>query len=296
MVKQSAPHDIDWLDKSEYPFELRTVEINSSKLHYVDEGRGPIILFIHGTPTWSFIYRNQIKALSKQFRCIAIDHLGFGLSDHPQNFSYTPQAHSEILDQFIETLKLKAINLVVHDFGGPIGLASAIKQPENFNSITIMNSWLWSFDDDPEVMKISKMLSGRFGRFLYTRMNFSAKFLMPKGFSDKKRLTKQLHKQYLKPFNSARKRLSCWVFARELHLSSAWFADLENNAYKLSDIKISMIWGMNDELIKIHQLKKWRELTRTFTNINYQELDNVGHFAQEEAPQKVIECIRRTAF
>jgi len=112
-----------WLDTKEYPFSSNYLETQWGKIHYLDEGKGETILFVHGTPTWSFLYRNYIKELSKNYRCIALDHLGFGLSDKPKNFPGTPQLHSENLKALIDALQLKDITLVVHDFGGPIGLS-----------------------------------------------------------------------------------------------------------------------------------------------------------------------------
>lgn len=94
-----------WLDRIEYPFESRYFETLHGNMHYVDEGSGEHILFIHGDPTWSFMYRHLIKALSKGFRRIAPDHIGFGLSDKPHDVSYLPQFHAENLEQFVEKLR-----------------------------------------------------------------------------------------------------------------------------------------------------------------------------------------------
>ena len=96
-------------------------------MHYVDEGSGPPILFVHGTPTHSFEYRHLIAALSTRFRCIAPDHLGFGQSARPQSFAYTPEAHARSCSEFVDALDLEDITLVVHDFGGPIGLPLALE-------------------------------------------------------------------------------------------------------------------------------------------------------------------------
>src|SRR6266542_1158670 len=93
-----------WLDKNEYPFQSNFIEIDGHQIHYVDEGKGETILFVHGTPVWSFLYRHMIKDLSNKFRCVAIDHLGFGLSDKPKNADFTPLAHARRLENFIGKL------------------------------------------------------------------------------------------------------------------------------------------------------------------------------------------------
>ena len=96
----------EWLDSTLYPFENKYIQLESGKMHYVDEGEGELILFVHGTPTWSLLYRDYIRELSKNHRCIAMDHIGFGLSDKPSEFEGSPQAHSKNLKEFIEKLVL----------------------------------------------------------------------------------------------------------------------------------------------------------------------------------------------
>src|SRR4051812_23771747 len=90
-----------WINKQMFPFESKWVNIDGLDLHYVEEGNGPTILFVHGTPEWSFGFRDLIKDLKKDFRCVAIDHLGFGLSDKPKEASYTVESHVSRLTRFI---------------------------------------------------------------------------------------------------------------------------------------------------------------------------------------------------
>ena len=167
-------------------------------MHYVDEGKGDVILFIHGTPTWSFLYREYVAELSKRHRCIAIDHIGFGLSEKPENFDGKPQSHSKNITEFIEKLKLKNITIVVHDFGGPIGLSSAIQNHDNIKQVVMFNTWLWETKSNPTAQKVDKIINSRIGEFLYLRMNFSPKFLLKKGIYDKKQLSKKNHKHTIK--------------------------------------------------------------------------------------------------
>jgi len=147
-----------WLDKKEYPFNSNYFNVNGHQMHYIDEGQGETILFIHGTPSWSFDFRNVIKSLSKNYRCIAIDHIGFGLSDKPEFYDYSTQNHSWTLEKFVLYLGLNNINLVVHDFGGPIGLDFAIRNSQLIKRITVLNSWLWSSEGDPKYLKLKRIL------------------------------------------------------------------------------------------------------------------------------------------
>jgi haloalkane dehalogenase len=122
---------LDWVDRNEYPFRSHYLSTEHGDLHYVDEGSGEVILFVHGNPTWSFMYRHLIKGLSAGFRCVAPDHIGFGLSDKPFDVSYLPQFHAENLERFIDRRGLKDITLVIHDWGGAIGMSYALNHPEN---------------------------------------------------------------------------------------------------------------------------------------------------------------------
>src|SRR5690606_1430255 len=106
----------EWLDKTEYPFTPHYFEVNAQRLHFIDEGKGETILFVHGTPSWSFDFRNVIKVLQDHYRCVAIDHMGFGLSDKPESYDCSAQRHSLTLTQFILQQDLNNLTLVVHDF------------------------------------------------------------------------------------------------------------------------------------------------------------------------------------
>ena len=96
----------NWLDTEEYPFESKYFNLYGTKLHYIDEGAGPVLLFVHGTPSWSFDFRNIIKVLSKKYRCVAIDHIGFGLSEKPKEYNYSTAGHSKNLEALVDDLNL----------------------------------------------------------------------------------------------------------------------------------------------------------------------------------------------
>ncbi|MEM9832164.1 MAG: alpha/beta fold hydrolase [Bacteroidota bacterium] len=177
--KQSVAQD--WVDKSLYPFEHHFITLESGRMHYVDQGKGEVILFVHGTPTWSFLYRDFIKELAKNYRCITIDHLGFGLSEKPGGSDFTPQWHTRNLSEFIEKKNLNNITLVVHDFGGPIGLAAGMEHADRIKRVVLFNTWLWSTASIKEVQKLDKTVNSGLGKFLYLSMNISPKTLLKKG-------------------------------------------------------------------------------------------------------------------
>lgn len=276
-----------WLDKKEYPFAAKYFKINGQQLHFIDEGEGEVMLFVHGTPSWSFDFRKQIKALSKTYRCIAIDHIGFGLSDKPADYDYSTQNHAKTLVCFIEYLKLKDMTLVLHDFGGPIGLQVAIQYPEKIKQLVIMNSWIGSSKNDPEFIKFSKMLKSPLLPFLYRYLNFSPRFLLPSSFGDKK-LPKQLLKQYTTPFANRNERFGTLAFAKSLLNDQDWFEELWRKRDVLAEKNMLLIWGMKDKFVGEKYLRRFME---GFPQAEVVRLESCGHFPQEEEHMQVTDSL-----
>jgi pimeloyl-ACP methyl ester carboxylesterase len=280
----------DWINKDEYPFKSHFAEANCcDNMHYVDEGQGEVILMIHGTPTWSFLYRHLIKDLSKNHRCIAIDHLGFGLSDKPRKYSYKPEELAKNLRYFIEQLDLKNITLMVHDFGGSIGLAYAIENPENVKRIVLFNTWMWSYKGNKDAEMASKFFGSSIGKFLYKKLNFSPRVMLKMGYGDKKKLTPEIHKQYMQAFPQPEDRNSTWHFAKEIIGSGDWWDRLFSQKEKISKIPTLILWGMKDKFLTPAFLEKWKSI---FKNKEVHEFKNAGHFVQEEEKELVGKLVR----
>ena len=280
----------DWVDRDAFPFRSHWLELPEGRLHYVDEGadnrdREPI-LFIHGTPTWSFEYRHLLRALRGRRRCIAVDHLGFGLSDRPTDAAYTPEAHAKRLRAFVDKLGLHRFALVVHDFGGPIALPLALESPGRVTRLVAINSWMWTFADDPEMTKRARMVSGALGRFLYRRLNAPLRLLTPSAYADRRKLTKAIHRQYLAPFPNAdgRERV-LWALARALIGSSAFYDGLWQHRRRLASVPTLIVWGMKDTAFRPHLLARWR---RALPHAAVAELEGAGHWPHEEEPEAVI--------
>jgi len=280
--------DIAWLNQQEYPFRSHFLDLNPGRLHYVDEGQGEeVILMVHGSPVWSFIYRYLIKELSARYRCVALDHLGFGLSDKPKKWTYTPAAHAENLIQLIEHLQLKDITLVVHDFGGPIGLNYAIQFPENVKRMVVLNSWLWPLNKYKTIKEASHLFGSMVGKFLYQYFNLAAQVLLPRGFYNTKSLTPELKQHYLKPLSKPTDRLGTWYLAKELLHSERWFALLWQQHAVLATKPMLILWGKHDKFLGPPFLFKWR---MHFLQAKVVELE-AGHFLLEEKPHEILQEI-----
>lgn len=281
-----------WLDRTQYPFESHFFEIEGCRLHYVDEGRGEPILFVHGTPSWSFDFRHLMAGLRSRFRCLAIDHIGFGLSDKPARYPYSTRQHSQNLERFVLEKDLRDLTLVVHDFGGPIGLSVAIRHPDRIKRIVVLNSWLWSAEADPEFQRLAWLLRSPILSFLYRHLNISPRFLLPASFG-KKKLPREIHAQYLKPFARKSDREGLLAFARSLLNDQDWFEELWKSRTPISAKPVLFVWGMKDALVAPHHLEKFQA---GFSQSRALRLDTCGHFPQEEEPEETLRAIREFLF
>ncbi|WP_242927779.1 alpha/beta fold hydrolase [Pontibacter vulgaris] len=274
----------EWLDTKEYPFESNFLELEAGKMHYIDEGQGSPIVMIHGTPSWSFLYRNLIKILKKNHRCIAMDLIGFGLSDKPEDWSYKPRAHADNFEKLMEHLQLKDITLLVHDFGAPIGLAYAIKHPQNVKNIVMLNTWTWSLARHQKLSKASKYLVGPLGKFLYNKLNTTNSAAVSELFDEETKLPKSIQQQYVQALGNPEDRVGTLACARELVGVSKWYDELWQDRKKIQDIPTLILWGERDKHVKIEALQTWKEFFHECYVIHFEDS---GHFLQEENADEV---------
>lgn len=273
------------------------VALRDGEMHYVDEGSGPPILFVHGTPTSSYEYRHLIAALSKRFRCIAPDHLGFGQSSRPRAFAYTPEAHAAVLKEFVERIGLTDYTLVVHDFGGPIGLPLAMSEGVGGpgragpSRMVLMNTWAWPIDDDPKMARGARFIGGAIGRFLYRYANASLRLIMPSAYGDRKKLTPEIHRRYLDVFRDRNARvLVLHALAKALLGSRAHYQWLLDRLDRLRTMPVLIVWGLKDSAFQPYQLERWRQL---LPDAHVEVIEGAGHWPHEEEPARVVEAIDR---
>ncbi|MFP4322454.1 MAG: alpha/beta fold hydrolase [Anaerolineales bacterium] len=278
-----------WLDKTAYPFTSRYVDLPDGRMHYVDEGSGEVLLMTHGLPAWSFLYRHLITALREDYRVIAIDHLGYGLSDRPADYDYRPATAARNLEAFIQALDLHSLTLVVHDFGGPITLSYAVQHPANIRRLVLFNTWMWSLQDDPSKRLVVGLLGGAVGRFLYNRFNFEANVIMRSAYGDKSKLTRAIHDQYRGPFQHPDTRYAAWRFTQELLKSGEWYDSLWAERAALRDLPALLLWGLRDPVFGKAYLERWQTLFPEARVVTYPK---TGHFVQEEQPEVITPIIQ----
>jgi len=174
-----------WLTWELYPFEDKWINIDGNTIHYIDEGKGDTILFSHPAVSWSFMYRNLVKILSRKYRCIAIDYPGFGLSGAAGNYTYSVSSQASVLKQFILSMELENIYVLGHDSGGPSAYAACINIPERVAGFIISDAIIFPVSEYAKISKMLGIVSGGLFRFLNSRFNILIRLASSKGIRNR---------------------------------------------------------------------------------------------------------------
>jgi haloalkane dehalogenase len=271
-----------WVDAQLYPFASRFHEVGEGRLHYLDEGEGPPVVLVHGAPAWSLLYRDLIGRLRARHRCIAPDLMGFGLSDKPEDFSYHPREHARHLALLLEELSLRDVTLVVHDWGGPIGLAWALDHPDRVRRLVVLNTWLWSVRGTLRGELSGRLFASAPWRVMERRLSFSTRVFLPAVFGDRRRLDPVVHRHYRAPFARAAWRRPNEVLWREILGASDWLEGLWARRAALAAKPTLIVWGLRDRAFTPRDLARWEG---ALPDAEVVRLEGVGHFVPEEAPE-----------
>lgn len=276
----------------EYPFPSSFIEIGQHRMHYLDVGHGPVVVMVHGNPTWSYYFRNLIASISQFCRVIAMDHIGCGLSDKVQDFHYyTLQQHRENLEVLLSSLDITSFSLVVHDWGGAIGMGLATRYPERIEKIVVLNTAAFRSKRIPWRIRICRLPI--LGPFLVRAFNG---FALPATFMAVKRpMRKEIAKAYLAPYNNWRNRIAIAAFVRDIPLSAGdrsydELTRIENGLPLLRDAGIPMLilWGGGDFCFDRHFYEEW---LRRFPAAKHVYYGDGGHYLLEDKPVETGEQI-----
>jgi pimeloyl-ACP methyl ester carboxylesterase len=263
-----------------YPFRSNYLQLGEHNLHYVDEGSGQPILMLHGNPTWSFYYRNLIQTFSSKFRTVVPDHMGCGLSDKPQDYNYTLEAHIQNTLKLVRFLDLKNIILIVHDWGGAIGFGLVTRYPELFDRIVILNTAAYRSEHIPQ--RINLLKQGKFGEWLTRKFNL---FAWPATFmTTTKKLPRLIKEGYLLPYDSWENRIAVARFVQDIpmeesHQSYQTLLEIESKLKTLPHPKL-ILWGGRDFCFNHHFFEKWIEI---FPDAHAHWYAKAGHYVLEDA-------------
>jgi haloalkane dehalogenase len=276
-----------WVSAELFPFTSRFIELDGHTVHYVDEGTGPVLLFLHGNPVWSFVYRDVIRALAGQFRCVALDYPGFGLSSAAPGYRYLPQEHAAVVDRFVDALGLSGITLVVNDWGGPIGLSVAVARPELVDRLVIGNTWAWPVNGDPHFEWFSRIMGGPVGRVLIAWANVFVTVFVPR-LHFRRRLTTAELAHYRGPFPTRASRRPTSVLPRQITAARDWLAGIERGLPRLARHPVLITWGDRDFAFRATECERFE---RHFPDARVVHLRGAGHFVASDAPDEVAAAI-----
>lgn len=274
--------------KNLYPFESRYIQLGPHQYHYLDEGRGETLLMLHGNPTWSFYYRSLIRGLRHDYRCVVPDHIGCGLSDKPQEYNYTLAQHIDNLEELIDHLKLDGLTLVMHDWGGAIGMGYAIRHPEKIKKLVIFNTSAFLSDRIPFSINLCRLPI--LGPIAILRFNAFARMAVRWACKKRERMVGQVRKGYLAPYNSPQNRIGNLRFVQDIPMtpnvpSYSVVAAIESKLGLFKNLPVMIVWGKQDFCFNDYFLARWQKF---FPDAEVHEVADAGHYVVEDAYEDII--------
>jgi pimeloyl-ACP methyl ester carboxylesterase len=280
-----------------YPFESNFMNINGNDLHYIDKGKGKPVIMVHGNPTWSFYFRNLIKTLSKNHRTIVPDHIGCGFSDKPdaKSYDYTLESRVKDLDTLISNLDInEKINLIVHDWGGMIGLAWAIENRDRIDKIIITNTSGFFLPSDKQFPKRLWLIKNikAFAVPAVLGLNVFSRGALY--LCSKTKLSKSVKKGLVAPYNSWKNRIATLKFVQDIPIdkSDISFQMVNHVDQHLKDLKecdLMFLWGAKDFVFDLTFLNEFRQ---RFPQAQTHIFHDAGHYLFEDKPEETTDKIK----
>ena len=280
-----------------YPFQGKHLDVGGLRMHCLDEGRGDAVVCVHGNPTWSFYYRRLVEALRGSHRVVVPDHIGCGLSEMPgdDRYPFTLARRVDDLEELIERLELGDVSLVVHDWGGAIGLGWAVRHPERLRRLVILNTAAFHLPAGKRMpWQLSVVRDTPLGALLVRGLNAFARGAARTACT-RVRLSRELRDAYCAPYDSWATRLAVLRFVQDIPLAPG------DPAYdELSRIQAGLpvlaarpalvVWGARDFVFDHHFLAVWR---RIYPAAEVHEFADCGHYVLEDAADRIIPLVER---
>lgn len=278
-----------------FPFTPHYHQTHGFSMHYVDEGHGDPVVLLHGDPTWGYLYRQFITPLAQTYRCIVPDHMGMGKSGAAAElYPYRLHHHIANLESLLLHLNLHNITLVVHDWGGPVGLGFAIRHPERIKRLVITNSWAfapWPGGPFPRLLELIRSPRGE--KFVLEKNGYLEPALLGTTHHSE-RLSGIVMEAYLSPFPTpeSRRALLCWsrdIPVQETDPSYPVMKQIEESLPLFSHIPVLLLWGMRDPVLGVAVLRRWQHI---YPHAITHELEDASHFLQEDAPEHLLHLLQ----
>jgi cis-3-alkyl-4-acyloxetan-2-one decarboxylase len=274
-----------------FPFPPQYHVVKSFAMHFVDEGSGEPVVMLHGDPTWGYLYRHFLPALSQKYRCLVPDHLGMGKSEVPQDAScYRLEQRIAHLEALLLHLDVRDITLVAHDWGGPVGLGFATRHPERIKRLVLLNTWAfapWPGGSFPRLLELIRSPRGE--AFVLQKNGYLEPALVGTTFHTDA-LTGPILHAYRAPFPTPESRLAmlCWsrdIPVAETDVSYAQMKRIEEALPLFSQTPVLLIWGMQDPVLSPTVLRCWQ---RVYPHARTYEIQDASHFLQEDAHDRIV--------
>lgn len=280
-----------------YPFRSHFFDRGGLRLHYVDEGAGDPVVMVHGNPTWSFYYRELIKALSPKYRVIAPDHIGCGLSDKPakNRYDYRLKTRIDDLEALLEHLGIRErVTLVVHDWGGAIGMGYAARHPERVARLVVLNTAAFGLPKGksfPRALWPARFLKP--AQWLILHLNAFA--WVASRTAAKKPLSPAVRAAYLAPYDTPENRIATLEFVRDIPLepADASYGTLQQVHRGLANFRRTpslICWGMKDFVFDVAFLRQWK---LELPSAEVYTFEDAGHYVLEDAGPQIINLVQR---
>lgn len=285
------------LFKAKYPFKSHFLDLNGLAYHYLDEGSGEPVIMVHGNPTWSFYYRNLARQLSKYYRVIVPDHIGCGLSMKPADSLYSYQLKQRVddLERLIEHLNLPdKVTLVLHDWGGMIGMAWANRHPQRVGRIVLFNTAAFRLPATrklPLALKVCR--DTRFGAFLVQGFNLFARVAARVG-CQRNPMPAEIRELYCSPYDNWQHRIATLRFVQDIPLqpgdaSYELVTEVEQGLAQFRQTPACICWGEKDFVFDDHFLRQWQE---HLPQAEIHRFADCGHYILEDATEEIIPIVR----
>ncbi|MHB8970035.1 MAG: alpha/beta fold hydrolase [Pirellulaceae bacterium] len=271
-----------------YPFASHFCVLGDARLHYVDEGNGPPVLMVHGNPTWSFYWRRLIERFRGDYRVLAVDHIGCGLSDKPPQYAYTLQQHIDNLVALLDQLDLHNVTLVAHDWGGAIGLGAAVARPERFRAFVLLNTGAFPPPFIPWRIRLCRI--PWLGSWCIRRLNLFARAALWMAVAKPARLTPDIRAGLLAPYDTWEHRIAVDRFVQDIpatpqHPTWRTLAHIEQALEVFSTRPCQLIWGMQDWCFRPSCLDRFLQI---FPSAEAHRLPDASHYVVEDAYEQII--------
>ena len=291
MNRTSSTAPPDWVSDQLFPFESRFLALPPDhRMHYIDEGQGEALVFVDGNPAWSFEFRHPVRELRSEFRCVALDHIGFGLSSRSaRREDHRPESHARRLATLLDHLDLREITQLMTDWGGPIGLDFARKHPERVKRLVIANTWCWPVRDDFHFKSFSFLMSSWIGQYLLRHHNIFVNRVMPRAVGDRSVLTPEIMAHYRSAQPSPTARAASAALPGYIVGATDWLSSIWQDRAAFADKPALLLWGLKDIAFRRKELERW---TSALQDVEIHEFKDCGHFLAEEAPGRVVEALQ----